>query len=275
MSGDVAPWEWPSGTVAANGIDLHYCRSGGDGPPFVIAHGITDDGLCRAPLARDLQGEYDVVLYDARGHGRSDAPAEGYGVGDRVADLVGLVEGLALESPVLFGHSLGGNTVAAAAARHPDLARAVVLEDPAGMLVTDRDDDGIEARVAEARENIERWRASTPEELLETEEELVAYREAGREDLAGLLANARVRVSPHVVAIYREGFADPAETFPRITAPTLVLKADADAAGRGRDRELASLLPDGTLVHVEGAGHCVFRDAYDAAYRDLREFLAS
>ena len=51
-----------------------------------------------------------------------------------------------------------------------------------------------------------------------------------------------------------KGFGDMREVFPRITAPTLILKADADEANRQQHQELAALLPNGRLVHIDGAG---------------------
>ena len=65
--------EWHSGFVESNGIRLHYTRTGGDKPPLVLAHGVTDAGLCWTPLAEALAPEYDAIMVDARGHGRSDA----------------------------------------------------------------------------------------------------------------------------------------------------------------------------------------------------------
>jgi N-formylmaleamate deformylase len=62
---------WQSGDVTANGIRLHYTRTGGDKPPLVLAHGVTDDGLCWTPVAAALAPDYDVIMVDARGHGRS------------------------------------------------------------------------------------------------------------------------------------------------------------------------------------------------------------
>lgn len=285
------PEGWTEGTVEANGVRLHYTRTGGDGPVVVVAHGVFDDGPCRTPLLRELAGEYDVVAYDARGHGRSAAPESGYGPDDRAADLVGLLDALDVADPVLFGHSMGGDTVLATAAAHPDLLRAVVAVDPACMLDRDRDEDGQadggetadapgdagdetpEDPAGEVREQVLWWQDHTKAQLLEADEELAGHVEAGETELAALLANARLRVSPNVVAVFRAGWLDPAERFPEITAPTLVLRADAEEAARERDRERASLLADGRVVHVDDAGHCVFRDERELATRELREFL--
>lgn len=275
------PVDWETGSVDSDGVGIRYLRTGGDGPPLVIAHGITDDALTRLPLVRDLQREYDVIAYDARGHGLSDAPEEGYAVDDLVSDLLAVVDGLDIRDPILFGHSLGGNTVAAAAARRPDLPRAVVLEDPAGMLVyggddpveEDGDDASREELVANERERIEGWNESSVEELLETEPEMAGYVSEGRRELAELLAEARQRVDPNAARIYGAGVAPPTAVYPGVEAAALILKADAEDAEREGDREVADLLPDGDLVHVEGAGHTVFRDRYDDAYRELLAFL--
>ena len=111
MESDRVPSGWGEGSVRSNEIDLHYARSGGDGPPIVVSHGVFDDGVCRLPLARALDDAYDVVLYDARGHGCSDAPRDGYSAETMATDLLGLVDGLDLDDPVLFGHSMGGDAV--------------------------------------------------------------------------------------------------------------------------------------------------------------------
>ena len=79
--------DWSAGYVEANEIRLHYTRTGGFVPSVVLAHGVTDDGLCWAPLAQALAPEYDLVTVDARGHGRSDAPEGGYGPAEQAADL--------------------------------------------------------------------------------------------------------------------------------------------------------------------------------------------
>ena len=58
-----------SGDVVANGIKIHYYRTGGDKPPVVLSHGATDDGLCWTRVTLALEAEYDVIMPDARGHG--------------------------------------------------------------------------------------------------------------------------------------------------------------------------------------------------------------
>jgi pimeloyl-ACP methyl ester carboxylesterase len=51
---------WPAGDIEVNGLRLHYTRTGGAKPPVVLAHGVTDDGLCWTPVAEVLAPEYDL-----------------------------------------------------------------------------------------------------------------------------------------------------------------------------------------------------------------------
>ena len=119
---------WSEGDVAAaDGAKLHFYRQG-SGSPVVLAHGATDNGLCWGRLADGLAERYDVVAFDARYHGKSDAPEGAAPSGE--LDLLALVEQLGLDHPALVGHSMGGRTVAQAAASHPGLFRCAVLEDP-------------------------------------------------------------------------------------------------------------------------------------------------
>jgi len=60
--------------------------------------------------------------------------------------------------------------------------------------------------------------------------------------------------------VFEAGLVDPTETYGDIEAPTLIVKADAEEAEREREREIAAYLPDGRIVHVDEAGHCVFWD---------------
>ena len=272
------PADWTEGFVAVDdGVRLHYTRAGGDGPPLVVAHGVFDDGRCRTPLARDFADDYDVICYDARGHGRSDAPESGYDADSRAADLVGLLDGLDVEHPVLLGHSMGGDTVLATAANYPDRPRAVVSVDPAGLLqhnAENRDDDGVgEAEIEGVRQQVLWWHDHSKAGLLRADDEISGHVEAGEAELASLLADARLRVSANVTEVFRSGWADPEDYYADIEVPTLVVRADVDAEARERDRASVDLIPDGELLHVDDAGHCVFRDQRAAATDRVRAFL--
>jgi Predicted hydrolases or acyltransferases (alpha/beta hydrolase superfamily) len=259
------PDRWTAKRARANGIEMEYYEAG-RGQPILMAHGMYDDGRRWLPLGSDLADEYRVVAYDARGHGGTDSPESGYDIDSRVADLVGLVEALDLADPVLFGHSMGGATAAWAVANHPELPRGLVLEDP--------------SRFRELPEiSSERARQIARERLRESKERSLEERVA--EELADVdVEDAQLRrlaasvdgCSPHIAKLAQH-HPPVVEAFDEIPCPTLVLRRDVAVSDRLLDLKAADRLADGRLVHVPGAGHYVFRDAYDAAYPEVLTFL--
>lgn len=121
---------WSQGDVFANGIHIHYYRTGGEKPPLVLLHGFTENGLCWSRVARALEQDYDIIMVDARGHGLSSGPEAGYSQELLREDVAGLIQGLRLVRPVVFGYSNGALTAAQLAAAHPELVSVVILEDP-------------------------------------------------------------------------------------------------------------------------------------------------
>jgi len=126
--------DWTEGDLVVNDAQMHYYRLGNSaGTPLVLQHGFSDNGLCWLTLARDLAGEYDILLPDARGHGQSARFEPGQSV-DQTADLAGLIRGLDIERPIVAGHSMGATIAAQLGAKYPDLPRALILEDPAWFI---------------------------------------------------------------------------------------------------------------------------------------------
>jgi 3-oxoadipate enol-lactonase len=124
--------------IAGEGLALHGERVG-EGPPIVICHGITATRRYVLHGSRRLQrAGYELVAYDARGHGESDpAPeGEGYGYPELVGDLRAVVESQLGESQlgerpfVLVGHSMGAHTCVAFALERPERLAGLVVVGP-------------------------------------------------------------------------------------------------------------------------------------------------
>lgn len=129
--------------------------SGGD---VVLLHGMADVARSLEPLARSLCPTYRVVLFDARGHGRSTHPGA-YSVLHYVADLHTVLDELAIANPILVGHSLGGHTVANYSGLFPDRPRAIALLEGMGPPAELRPNDR-SARLAHGRAMVEALAAS-------------------------------------------------------------------------------------------------------------------
>lgn len=112
--------------------DFHLIDWGGTGPLAVVCHAT---GFCAGaytPLAERLTSDLHLVGLDDRGHGMTDAPADPKRLRDWSVfadDLLEVLTGLG-EPAVVIGHSRGGAVGMLAAARRPDLVRALVLMDP-------------------------------------------------------------------------------------------------------------------------------------------------
>ncbi|MER6128202.1 alpha/beta hydrolase [Streptomyces sp. NPDC001795] len=105
--------------VSADGARLHAEMHGPEGaPPVVLAHGWTCSTAFWAAQTRELAADHRVIAYDQRGHGRS--PASPVCTTQALADDLEAVLAATLapgEKAVVVGHSMGGMTVLAAAAR--------------------------------------------------------------------------------------------------------------------------------------------------------------
>lgn len=120
-------------TFAVNpndGVRLHY-EIEGSGPPLVLLHGTaTSSALWRQlgyvdALARD----YQLVLMDMRGHGRSDKPhaEEMYALTFFVDDVVTVLDALEIEAAHHFGYSLGGRVAFGIGAHAPERAASLII----------------------------------------------------------------------------------------------------------------------------------------------------
>jgi pimeloyl-ACP methyl ester carboxylesterase len=273
LAGPPPPAGWTDGYVTSNGIRLHYWRTGGAKPALVMAHGSSDDALCWTNLARELTDRYDVIMFDARGHGLSDPPTAADAVDVQVEDLAGLIKALKLEKPILMGHSMGSASVAWFAAKYPDVPRAVILEDPALVRPA--------APPAAT--------GATPPSVDERRAQLLARNNTSEADLvAGCMKNSpkwgqseceiwapsKRRHHPDTVRVNNALRPPMRDLLPKIAAPTLILKADAQGELRAQNEEVAKLLPKGRLVHIAGAGHNVRRENKAQTLEVLNAFLA-
>jgi pimeloyl-ACP methyl ester carboxylesterase len=271
------PMHWSEGDVQSSGIRLHYYRTGGDKPPLVLLHGILAGGLTWLRIAKAFEGDFDVIMLDARGHGQSDGIASGMSYPLLVHDVAGVIRALGLERPRLLGHSMGGVTAALVAATHPELIHATVLEEGAWgdtfHLQAIGSAPGYQAWLAAYLEYLERLKTLPHEERLVAvlphlphgptalwpEEELVPWVEAqARLDLD------LVRLGPALWAAMRpeEPFGAVAR---RIACPLLLLTGNPALGGSGSPeliQETVTHVRDGQHVNFEGAGHLIHLDAF-------------
>jgi pimeloyl-ACP methyl ester carboxylesterase len=97
--------------VDNDGVRIHY-QVEGEGPPLVLQHGFSESVVdwYEVGYVDALRSDYRLVLIDARGHGASDKAhdPDAYELERRVADVVAVLDGLAIETAFFWGYSMGG-----------------------------------------------------------------------------------------------------------------------------------------------------------------------
>lgn len=111
--------------TAEDGVELYAeVDEAPDAPlTIVLCHGYTLNMDCWHFQRADLRGEYRLVLYDQRSHGRSGRGAPETSTIDQLGDdLFAVLDELVPKGPmILIGHSMGGMTIMALADKHPEL----------------------------------------------------------------------------------------------------------------------------------------------------------
>ena len=220
------------------------------GLPVVLVHGLGVSSRYFIPTARLLAREHHVYAPDLPGSGRSGKPRRVLDI-DQLADaLAAWMRATGLARAVLVGNSLGCQTIAALALRHPDLVARAVFIGP----TMDR----------RARTTLRQvWR------LL-----LDAAQEAPTQPFLTLFDYGLT--GPYRTwRTLRHGLRDPLEEkLPRIHLPVLVVRGARDPiVPQTWAEEVARLLPCGRLVVIPGGAHTVNYSAPHRLVRVLRPFL--
>jgi pimeloyl-ACP methyl ester carboxylesterase len=111
-----------------DGVGIYY-ESHGQGPAILLSHGYS--ATCRmwdGQIAA-LRDRFRVIVWDMRGHGQSDVPADpsAYSEAATVGDMAALLQACEVESAGIAGLSLGGYMSLAFHARHPAQVRALAV----------------------------------------------------------------------------------------------------------------------------------------------------
>lgn len=264
--------------VAADGIELH-AESHGSGTPILFSCGYcTTAENWRAQVDPLVNAGAQVILWDFRGHGRSDSPPDPrcYSL-DRVIDDLGRVLDWAApgRAAILAGHSFGGLASLHFAARNPDRV--------AGLLLL-ASGPGFKNRKA-----AQIWAAQTERTASYIEERGLDAFLAGRagETCVGphperpaaiAAARAIAAQNPAGLAAFGRYVAGPApsviDELPGITCPALVLVGERDEAYQQAAQVMAAKLPNARLEKIAGASHVANIEAPAEFNERVKDFLA-
>lgn len=249
-----------------------YYRRAGIGKTVMMLHGVTDNGSCWGRTADALAQEFDVILVDQRAHGQSSAPESGYGLDDHASDAYGLINQLNLQDVMLVGHSLGACVTLRTASIYPKIISRIVLIDPP---IPDSPQNMDVKKRYEFFSWLRDFQSKSVEELIEYN---LASHPEWSEDEIRFMSESKHQVRP--VLWGKNGvtldmyWRDEMKKIGNL--PVLFLygeQALGSAISPERAAEAKSILENGEVVKVKGAGHIIHLDQFEPSIQTILPFL--
>jgi pimeloyl-ACP methyl ester carboxylesterase len=245
----------------------------GNGAPLLLIHGLGYARWGWEPVLPELAEQFDVILFDNRGIGESDAPPGPYTVAEMAADAVQVLDEAGVARAHVVGTSLGGMIAQELALAYPERVDRLVLActTPGGQKAHPMPQVTV-ALMAEAatlepavalRRFVENALApATVEAHPEIVEQIMAHRLATAQQPAAWAAQASAGAT-----------FDAYDRLGALAAPTLVQHGDEDVVVDPRNADLlVELLPDARLERVPG-GHLFFWEAPEQFVASVAAFL--
>ncbi len=257
------PFARISGTV-------HHYRIDGTSskPALLFSNSLGTDLRIWDAVAAGLSDRFQVVLYDKRGHGLTDAPEPPYSARGLAGDVVGLLDALQIDHAVVCGVSVGGIIAQALALHYPERVRALILCDTGARIGT----------VESWQQRIEMVRAGGLQSLVGMTMERwfsKGFHERCPADIRGyanMLLATNMQGYIGTCGALRD--ADFRSDLSRVKHPTLVVVGAEDiATPPGLGRELAGLIPGAQFSIVDGAGHLPCIEQPNLLVERLMRFL--
>jgi len=254
----------------ASGVRIAWERRGA-GEPLLLVHGLGYARWGWEPVVDGLAEGHDVVLFDNRGIGESDAPGGPYSVRMMAEDAVAVLDAAGLERAHVLGTSLGGMAALQLALDWPERVDRLVLActTPGGTGAAPMPERTVqlmqEAPTLPLDVALRRFveNAFGPEPAPALVERIMEHR----------LATAQLPAAWAAQAAAGAAF-DVGKRVGEIRAPTLVLTGAEDAVVDPRNSDLlAQRIPDARLEVFPGAGHLFFWEQPDRFVQLVTEFL--
>jgi pimeloyl-ACP methyl ester carboxylesterase len=257
------------GFVEHGGVKLHWEVFGRGDPTLLLlpSWSIVHSRLWKAQVPY-LARRYRVLTFDGRGNGRSDRPrmAEAYDDGQYVADALAVLDATGTREAVLVGLSRGGRWAVELAAARPERVLGAMLIDPALPFLAPLPreqaysfDEELDRTDGWAKYNRHYWLRDYRGflEFFASQAYSEAHSTKQTEDMVGW----GLETSPETLVLTQLG-AQPASreeleaVLRRVRCPVLVVHGDDDRVRPHAVGAAAAELTGGTLVTIEGGGHC-------------------
>ena len=238
-----------------DGVDLYY-EVHGSGPPLILTHGYSSTSAMWQGQIAALSRHHKLVLWDMRGHGQSDYPADAtaYSEALTVADIAALLDAVGAKQAIVGGLSLGGYMSLAFYRSHPERVRALLIIDTGPGFKNDESREGWNKT---SRATADRYET---EGLALLERGSAERRTARHTSAKGLALAARGMLTQRDAGVIT--------SLPDIRVPSIVVVGSEDTPFLAASDYMAAKIPGAKLVTLPAAGHAANIDqpaAFNAA----------
>ncbi len=251
-------------------IKFHY-EIEGEGEPILFLHGLGSSGTAWEFQRQAFAPRYRLVMPDIRGHGRSGKPPGPYSMTLLAADIIGLLDALAIPAAHVVGLSLGGMIGFQLAVGHPQRVRSLVAIN-----------SGPEVVPRTFKERWAIWQRRLLVNLFSMERiaETIGTRlfpEPHQDDLRqmaieGFAANDKAAYKAATGAILGWSVR---QRLGEIRCPVLLIASDMDYTPVAAKERYLAEIPGARLVIIENSRHAVPLDQPGALNAAVGDFLAS
>jgi non-heme chloroperoxidase len=260
-----------------DGVEL-FCRDWGTGPAVVFTH-----SWALTSAIWNYQVQYlsshgiRCVTYDRRGHGRSDAPAEGHDLDTLADDLGAVIDSLEQRKVVLVGHSMGGNEIIRYVGRHgTGKVAKIALLAPTTPYVRQTPDNPYGAPAAYFEHTRAQWETDFPKWVQDNKAAFFTPETSPpmMDWIVTLMLQMHI---PTAIACSRAvGETDLRPDLEKINRPVLILHGDRDVSAplEITGRRTAAGIQGATLKVYPGAPHGLFLTHMAQVNQDLLEFIS-
>jgi pimeloyl-ACP methyl ester carboxylesterase len=245
-----------------DGVGIYF-EVHGSGPALLLTHGFSATADMWRGQVEALSKDHSVIIWDMRGHGRSDYPEdlEAYSEALTIGDMAALLDRAGAGRAVIGGFSLGGYMSLAFHRAHPGRVKALLIISSGPGFKKDEAREGWNERALAAaalfeKQGLAALQSSSPERAT-----------ARHRSAKGLACAARGMLTQRDARII--------ESLPEIKVPSLIIAGSEDTSFLAASEYMANRIPGARRVVIPGAGHAVNIDQPEAFMEAVQPFLDS
>lgn len=234
-------------------------------------------------IANKLEHEYQCLIYDQRGHGRSFKPETGYSLEDFAEDLNKITSELGWTNFHLVGHSLGARIAMVFADRYPERVKTLTIEDMGASILGDsykyyEEMLNIVPTPFRSREAVKLYfendfpRQFAPKENLKV---LSMFLQANIEEKAPGVFDWRFSKQAIIETARENHNQDRWREVSSFKMPVLLVRGEySHILSYAEFEKMIQVNPQITGIEVKGAGHWLHYEKYEEFTQILHKFLA-